>query len=76
MNDGKVVEVRSAVPLTVKEKATLKQKLAKRFSDDLEFRFRIDESLIGGVRVKIGDQVIDGSVAGKLEALREQLVGR
>jgi F-type H+-transporting ATPase subunit delta len=33
----------------------------------------VDPSLIGGVYVRVGDQVIDGTVAGKLAAMREHL---
>jgi F-type H+-transporting ATPase subunit delta len=68
-----LARVVSAVPLTEAEKATLLARLAKRFGPDLEFEFAVDPSLIGGVYLRVGDQVIDGSVAGKLAAMREHL---
>ena len=51
----------------------MRAKLADRFGSDLEFEFEVDASLIGGVYLRVGDQVIDGSVAGKLAALRDRL---
>ena len=63
----------SAVPLTGAEKETLQTKLAERFGPDLEFEFAVDPSLIGGIHLRVGDQVIDGTVAGKLAAMREHL---
>lgn len=71
--EQRLARVTSAVPLTGDEEATLRAKLIERFGSDLEFQFEVDPSLIGGVRLRVGDQVIDGSVAGKLTALRDRL---
>jgi F-type H+-transporting ATPase subunit delta len=69
----KLARVTSAVPLTEVEKEAMRAKLTSRFGSDLEFQFDVDASLIGGVYLRVGDQVIDGSVAGKLAALRNRL---
>jgi len=69
----KLARVTSAVPLTEVEKEAMRAKLISRFGSDLEFQFDVDASLIGGVYLRVGDQVIDGSVAGKLAALRNRL---
>lgn len=71
--ERQLARVTSAVPLTETEKASMRTKLAERFGTDLEFQFEVDQSLIGGVYLRVGDQVIDGTVAGKLAALRERL---
>jgi F-type H+-transporting ATPase subunit delta len=71
--ERKLARVTSAVPLTEAEQEALRAKLINRFGADLEFQFDVDASLIGGVYLRVGDQVIDGSVAGKLAALRDQL---
>jgi F-type H+-transporting ATPase subunit delta len=68
-----VARVVSAVPLTAAEKETLQARLARRFGPDLEFEFAVEPSIIGGVYLRVGDQVIDGTVAGKLAAMREHL---
>jgi F-type H+-transporting ATPase subunit delta len=69
----RLARVTSAVPLTGDEQEAVRAKLADRFGADLEFQFEVDPSLIGGMHVRVGDQVIDGSVAGKLAALRDRL---
>jgi F-type H+-transporting ATPase subunit delta len=38
-------------------------------------RTRVDESIIGGVVVRVGDKVLDGSVRNKLSQLKKQMVG-
>jgi F-type H+-transporting ATPase subunit delta len=70
-----VVQVVSAIPLTEVEAAQLRAKLLTRFGGDLEFDFRVDPSILGGIVVHVGDQVIDGSVAGKLTAMKATLAG-
>jgi F-type H+-transporting ATPase subunit delta len=71
--ERRLAQVTSAVPLTKEEKQTLQKQLVARFGTDLEFQFEVDASLIGGIHLRVGDQVIDGSVAGKLAALRDEL---
>ena len=71
--ERKIAEVTTAVPLTAEEESALRTNLAKRFGSDLEFEFKVDAGLIGGVHLRVGDQVIDGSVAGKLASLRDRL---
>jgi F-type H+-transporting ATPase subunit b len=61
-------EVTSALPLTSAEQDAVKQNF-----DAKEITFKIDPSILGGLVVKIGDKVLDGSVAGKLEGLRQSL---
>jgi F-type H+-transporting ATPase subunit delta len=68
-----VAHVTTAVPLTDSEKAAMQAKLTARFGPDLEFQFEVNDSLIGGVYLRVGDQVIDGTVAGKLAAMRDRL---
>jgi F-type H+-transporting ATPase subunit delta len=70
---GVVGLVRSAVPLTAAEKAKLEKGLDARFGEELALTYEIDPSIIGGVVVRVGDLVMDGSVATKLTALREEL---
>lgn len=70
---GSEVRVKSAVPLTDDERATLESKLQARFGEALGFEYVVDPAVLGGVLVRVGDQIIDGSVAGKLAALREHL---
>jgi ATP synthase F1 delta subunit len=69
-------KVSSAVPLTSDEQASLAQRLEARFGEPLELRFEVEPSVLGGVVVRVGDQVIDGSIRGKLDALAQTLGSR
>jgi F-type H+-transporting ATPase subunit delta len=71
--ERRLARVTSAVPLTDQEQEALRGRIVERFGTDLEFRFEVDPSIIGGVHLRVGDQVIDGSVAGRLAALRDSL---
>jgi F-type H+-transporting ATPase subunit delta len=68
--------VSSAVPLTDPEQAALDEKLKARFGQGLDVQFAVEPSLLGGVAVRVGDQVLDGSVRGKLDALAQTLGAR
>jgi F-type H+-transporting ATPase subunit delta len=71
-----LAHVTSAVPLTEAEKEAMRAKLTERFGSDIEIQFEVDASLLGGVYLRVGDQVIDGSVAGRLAALRDHLTAQ
>ena len=61
--------VQSAFPIDDTQVAALLKELEVRFSTRLTARVEVDPSLIGGVRVAVGDQVLDASVRGKLDAM-------
>ncbi len=63
----------TAVPLNDEDKTTLKAKLATLTGKEIKLSNDIDESVIGGVLVKIGDKVIDGTIKGRLEEMKESL---
>src|SRR5512138_67481 len=69
---GETAEVTTALPLRHAEEAAVCQDvLAKVGAKDVNFR--VDPSILGGLVIKVGDKVLDGSVAGKLEGLRQNL---
>jgi F-type H+-transporting ATPase subunit delta len=51
----------------------LRADLQKKYGEDLEFNYAVNPELIGGLRVKVGSHVWDGSVRGRLQALRQGL---
>lgn len=65
---GDSAVVTSALPLTSKEQDTVKKSVSAK-----EVSFKVDPSILGGLVIKVGDKVLDGSVAGKLEGLRQTL---
>ena len=76
MNDadfkGDSAQVTSALPLSQDEQESVKRDvLAKAGAKDVTFR--VDPSILGGLVIRVGDKVLDSSVAGKLEGLRQNL---
>lgn len=66
----------SAVPMTKSQLTALEKALEVRTGKDIELTTEIDPTLMGGILVRIGDTVLDGTVKGKLDRLREQLLKR
>ena len=65
--------VTSAAPLDASEVTALAERLAVTAGARVELSQRVDASLIGGLQVRLGDRLIDGSVRGRLERLRTRL---
>ena len=70
-----VATVTSAAPLTDDQVDRLATGLAARYGRDIRINQVVDASVIGGLRVQVGDDVTDGSVAKRLGDLRLQLAG-
>jgi F-type H+-transporting ATPase subunit delta len=66
--------ITSARPLSADEDKAIRARVAAMTGSKVEVATAIDESLIGGLTVRIGDRLIDASVRGRLERLREQLL--
>jgi F-type H+-transporting ATPase subunit delta len=66
-------EIASAVPLSAEEEEQLRKSLSAQYGDGLVFTFRVDPALMGGLLVRVGDRLIDTSIASRLSALRESL---
>jgi F-type H+-transporting ATPase subunit delta len=65
--------IESAFALTDAQLAELVKRLATRFPGRLRPQLRVEPRLIGGVRITVGDRVLDGSVRARLDAMRLQL---
>lgn len=69
---GKPITVTSAIPLTEAQQATIQEDLASRLGGGT-VAFRVDPQILGGLTVRVGDRVVDGSAAGQLERLHQSL---
>ena len=69
-----VAEVRAAKALTGEEAQELVDTLSKRVGKKVELDVKTDPELLGGFVVKIGSEIWDASVAGKINKFRESLV--
>lgn len=70
-----VATVTSAKPIAAEQLVRLQQGLSKSYATQMSINVVIDPAIIGGIRVQIGDDVIDGSVASRINELRLQLAG-
>ncbi len=70
---GDQAEITSALPLNETEQAAIKKDLAASLAPNAEIRFRVDPSILGGLIVRVGDRIVDRSVAGQLQGLRQNL---
>ena len=69
---GETAEVTSALPLSKAEEEVVSENLLNKVGAK-EVAFRVDPSILGGLVIKVGDKVLDTSVAGRLEGLRQNL---
>lgn len=67
------VTITSALPLTEQEKGAVRQELTNRLGEGVELSFRVDPQILGGLVIRVGDRVMDGSVAAQLERLHQSL---
>jgi F-type H+-transporting ATPase subunit delta len=61
------------VPLDEEQSSRMRDALARRFDCEIELENEIDEAVIGGAVVYAGDEVIDGSLRGRLQQLSSSL---
>lgn len=66
-------EVRTALPLDDQGRAAIEERIRTLTGNQVELHETVDESLIGGVSVRIGDRLYDASVRSRLERLRSRL---
>lgn len=70
---GEAAEVTSALPLTPEEQDVVKRDIAARLGGSPAVVFRVNPDILGGLILRVGDKVVDASVAGRLEGLRANL---
>lgn len=67
------VEVRSAVPVPGETLDALRGRLGNKLKKTVKFRTRVEPELLGGLVVRVGDVLLDGSVRSRLRRMRERL---
>jgi F-type H+-transporting ATPase subunit b len=70
---GSSAEVTSALPLTNEEKETVKKDVLSKIGSQATVTFRVDPTILGGIVIRAGGKMLDASVAGQLESMRQKL---
>jgi F-type H+-transporting ATPase subunit delta len=70
-----IAHVTAAVDLSDEQQQSLAEALQREFGHDIRLQVVVDPDLLGGLTVRIGDELIDGSVLRHLGAARRQLTG-
>jgi F-type H+-transporting ATPase subunit b len=70
---GSSAEVTSALPLTSEEQDAVRNDIVGKIGSGASISFRVDPNILGGLVIRVGDKVLDGSVSGKLQGLRQNL---
>ena len=73
-SDENTAHVYSAVELSDGEKKEIKETLESNLKKTLDFKTYTDSELIGGIKIRIGDKVIDYSISNKIDQLKASLV--
>lgn len=68
-----LAEVTTAIEMTPAERAAIEARLVEQFGAGLEFTFKVDPAILGGLVVRVGDKLLDSSVASRMAALRQSL---
>ncbi|MBU3156788.1 F0F1 ATP synthase subunit delta [Clostridium estertheticum] len=66
-----LAEVKTVIPLVETERESLRLKLAKMYDKKIIFDEKLDKKIIGGVYIRIGDDVIDGTIQSKLDEMKK-----
>jgi F-type H+-transporting ATPase subunit delta len=66
--------ITSAEPISAEEVASIEDKLQKRLNKKVKLTAHVDKSLIGGYVLRVGDEVIDGSLRGRLQGIEKALL--
>ena len=70
-----VAHVRAAVALDERQEQRLRSALERIYGHEVDLQMDVDPSVVGGVQVRIGDEVLDGTVTRRLESARRGLTG-
>ena len=73
--NASIATVRVATDLTEAERTRLAAALGRQYGRDIQLNVIVDPNVVGGVRVDIGDEVIDGTIAARLDDAQRRIAG-
>lgn len=69
-----LAHIKTVIPLDEEDRRDLKEKLEKKYNKEVVLKEEIDRSIIGGVYVRVGDDVIDGTIKSKLNEMKRLML--
>lgn len=72
----KIAYATTAIKMTVEEIEAIREKLGDRYNKEIEIQNIVDPEVIGGVYLRLGDKVIDGTIRGKLQDMKKMLLAK
>lgn len=75
-NNEVIAKIKTVIPLDDEDRKNLIENLNKKYNKKIILKEEIDKSIIGGVFVMVGDEVIDGTIKLKLEEMRKIMLNR
>jgi F-type H+-transporting ATPase subunit delta len=73
--NASIATVRVATDLTEADRTQLAEALGRQYGREIQLNVIVDPSVVGGVRVDIGDEVIDGTIAARLDEAQRRIAG-
>jgi F-type H+-transporting ATPase subunit delta len=73
--NASIATVRVATDLSEAERTRLAEALGRQYGRDIQLNVIVDPDVVGGVRVDIGDEVIDGTIAARLDEAQRRIAG-
>lgn len=73
-NHHLVAAVTAAAPLTTEQEERLTRILSARYGQEVSVHVAVEPAVVGGLRIRVGDEVIDGSLATRIKHVREEIV--
>ena len=71
--ERRTAQIESPAALDADTESKLRSTLERRYGPGLQISFQVNPALIGGLRIRVGSDVYDGTVAGRLKQLEESL---
>lgn len=75
-NNTLMAKVKSVIPLTEEQQLKLTETLQNKYDKKIILQEEIDKSIIGGLYVRVGDDVIDGTIKSKLDEMKDLMLKR
>ncbi len=75
INNIKIIEIVSAKELSSKQVTDIQELFEEKLNQEVQVKLSVDQRLIGGLKIKIDDTLIDNSLSSRIENLKKEVIG-